>query len=83
MPLNHGAKRVTDHNDKEKELLEAAVRCYSVCHAGFDETISMISSSRGMSSGEAIRILESAKRKYSSTKYYKALRARLPKNFPI
>jgi hypothetical protein len=66
---------------KERELLQGMVNCYNTCHANFEETVSMVGSARGLASGEVKSILERLKQ--AGEEEYRALRARLPDDFPL
>ena len=66
---------------EERELMNGMVNCYHACHANFKETVGMVGSARGLSSEEVKEILERLKQEDSSE--YKALRQKLPDDFPL
>ena len=55
--------------------------CYHVCHANFEDTIEMVSSARSLSPEEVKVILERLKKEDGEE--YKAIRQRLPDDFPL
>ncbi len=67
----------------ERELFEAALRCYSVCHEDFDATVRMISSSRGLDPEYTKKVLKNVKERFSGTEYYKKRRTMIPKEFDV
>jgi hypothetical protein len=66
---------------KEKELLNGMVNCYNTCHANFEETVEMVGSARGLTPGEVKAILDRLRKEDGEE--YRALRQRLPDNFPL
>jgi hypothetical protein len=66
---------------KESELLHGMVNCFNTCHANFEETVGMVSSSRGLASEEVKTILQ--RLKHEGSKEYRVLRERLPAEFPL
>ncbi len=65
----------------EGELLQGMVNCYRTCHADFDDTVSMVGSARGLAPEKVKEIL--ARLREAGGEEYKALRSRLPDNFPL
>lgn len=57
--------------------------CYRTCHAGFEGTVKMVAENRGLDPAEVKQILFSVKARYGSDADYRALRQRLPEDFPI
>ncbi len=68
---------------KERELLQGMGNCYKACHADFDDTVGMVGSARGLSPEEVKKMLGEMKEKHGKNNDYQALRARLPKEFPL
>ncbi len=68
---------------RERELLQGMGNCYEVCHADFEDTVSMVGSARGLSPDEVKSILREMKEKCSREEEYAKLRARLPREFPL
>ena len=66
---------------RERELLQGMVNCYHACHADFEDTISMVGSSRGLSPDEVKQILN--RMKEANGEEYNALRSQLPEDFPL
>ena len=66
---------------RELELMNGMVNCYNACHANFEETVEMVGSARGLSPEEVKGILERLKQEDGSQ--YKALRQKLPDEFPL
>jgi hypothetical protein len=66
---------------KERELLQGMVNCYNSCHANFDETVGMVGSARGLGSEEVKATLERLRK--AGGEDYRALRTRLPADFPL
>jgi len=66
---------------KERELLQGMVNCYNTCHANFEETIRMVSSARGLTGDEVKATLQRLKQ--AGSEEYRALRGRLPSDFPL
>ncbi len=67
----------------ERELLQGMGNCYEACHADFEDTVGMVGSARGLRPDEVRKMLGEMKEKYGEMDDYKALRARLPKEFPL
>lgn len=57
--------------------------CYAACHADFEETLEMVSSSRGLSSEDVKTMLVAIRVKYCEDEEYANLRRRFPDNFPV
>jgi hypothetical protein len=72
---------VTSLTPKELELLQGMVNCYHICHANFEDTVGMVGSARGLSPEEVTDILRRLKR--DNGEEYKALRQKLPSDFPM
>ncbi len=68
---------------RERELLQGMGNCYQACHADFDDTVGMVGSARGLSPEEVKKMLGEMKEKHGESDDYMALRARLPKEFPL
>jgi len=68
-------------NARERELLQGMVNCYNTCHANFEETVGMVSSARGFTAEDVKETLNRLKE--SGGEDYRALRGRLPKDFPL
>ncbi len=68
---------------RERELLQGMANCYSACHADFEETVSMVSSSRGLSTLETKAMLKKIAQENGSDEEYRALRSRVPEEFPF
>lgn len=68
-------------NPKERELLNGMVNCFSACHANFEDTVEMVGSARQLSPAEVKEILERLKQEDGDE--YKALRQKLPNDFPL
>ncbi len=66
---------------KELELLQGMVNCYHACHADFEDTVSMVSSARGLSPEEVKGTLKRLKEVGGED--YRALRSHLPEDFPL
>jgi hypothetical protein len=66
---------------KERELLNGMANCYRVCHANFEDTVEMVGSARSLSPEEVKAILE--RLKHEGGDEYRAIRQRLPKEFPL
>lgn len=67
----------------EKELLQATLNCYNACHDSFENTIEMISKSRGLEPNYTKEVLKKVREKYDNSEEYKTIRAKLPKNFDM
>jgi hypothetical protein len=61
--------------------MNGMANCYDTCHANFTETVEMVGSARGLSPQEMMVILE--RLKDEDGEEYKALRQRLPDDFPL
>lgn len=57
--------------------------CYEACHADYEDTVGMVGGARGLNSDEVKKMLGEMRLKYGESDDYKALRARLPKEFPL
>ena len=68
---------------KERELLQGMVNCYHACHASFEDTASMVGSTRGLSPEEVKEILSRMREADVHGEEYRALRSRLPDDFPL
>ena len=68
---------------KERELLQGMVNCYHACHASFEDTVSMVGSGRGLSPEEVKGILSRMREADVQGEEYRALRSRLPDDFPL
>lgn len=68
---------------RERELLQGMCKCYSVCGADFEGTVSMVAGARGLDTQEAKKTLRAMKKKYRNDPEYGELRRRLPEDFPI
>ncbi len=66
---------------RERELVQGMVNCYHACRADFDDTVSMVGSARGLAPEKVKEIL--ARLREAGGEEYKALRSRLPDNFPL
>lgn len=61
--------------------MNGMVNCYNACHANFEETLGMVGSARALSPEEVKEILERLKQENGGE--YKALRQKLPDEFPL
>ena len=68
---------------RERELLQGMGNCYEACHADFEDTVRMVGSGRDLSPEEVKTMLTRLKEKYGQDEEYKALRSRLPEDFPL
>ncbi len=68
---------------KEYELLKGMGDCYRACHADFERTVEMVAGNRGLDPEDVKQILFSLKARHGSEADYRALRERLPGDFPI
>ncbi len=68
---------------KERELLQGMGNCYSACHATFEDTVEMVAGGRGLQPEEVKAMLNMMRERYGQDEDYKALRKRLPENFPV
>lgn len=66
---------------KERELLNGMANCYHVCHANFEDTVEMVGSARSLSPEEVKAVLERLKQEDGDE--YRAIRKRLPEEFPL
>lgn len=57
--------------------------CYAACHASFEDTIRMVGGSRGLTPEEVKDALMKLRERYGKDGEYKALRSRLPEDFPV
>ena len=67
---------------REEELLTGMGNCFAACHAGFEDTIEMVSSSRDRSPDDVIADLRRMRDAYAADPAYRRLRARFPAEFP-
>ena len=68
---------------RERELLQGMGNCYSACHADFEDTVGMVSSSRDLTPEETKTMLRRMAETYKGDVEYKSLRSRLPQDFPF
>ncbi len=68
---------------RERELLQGMSNCYAACHADFEDTISMVGGSRGLSLDEVRDMLARIRERYGQDEEYRKLRGRLPEDFPM
>lgn len=66
---------------RERELMNGMVNCYNACHANFEETVGMVGSARGLSPEQVKVILNRLEREDGDE--YRALRQKLPSEFPL
>ena len=57
--------------------------CYDVCREDFEETVRMVSSARGLTTGMVKARLHRMREEFGETETYRTLRARLPDDFPF
>jgi hypothetical protein len=57
--------------------------CYATCHADFEGTVKMVGNARGLSEDEVKAMLKQVKERHGNDEDYKALRKRLPEDFPF
>ncbi len=57
--------------------------CYRTCHADFEDTVEMVAGNRGLDPENVKQILSTLKARHGSDADYRALRERLPEDFPI
>ena len=68
---------------RERELLQGMGNCYATCHADYEDTIRMVGIARGLSEDDVKSTLKQMKERYGKDEDYKALRKRLPEEFPL
>ena len=68
---------------RERELLEGMGNCYAVCGEDFENTVSMVASSRDRTEADVRETLEKLAKEYADDGEYKTLRAKLPADFPF
>lgn len=66
---------------KDRELLNGMVNCYNTCHANFGDTVEMVASARGLTPEEVKTLLDRLRKEDGEE--YRALRRRLPDEFPL
>ncbi len=67
----------------DRELLEGMGNCYAACHEGFEETIRMVSGSRGRTAEDVIATLRRLRNECAPDAEYRRLRLRFPSDFPV
>jgi hypothetical protein len=67
---------------REEELLTGMGNCFAACHADFDDTLEMVSSSRGRTAEDVRAELGRMRSMYRGDPVYERLRSRLPAEFP-
>ena len=65
------------------ELLQGMCNCYSVCGEDFENTVSMVASSRGRGRDDVKATLARLAKENGGEEEYLALRKRLPEDFPF
>jgi hypothetical protein len=70
-------------NPRERELLTGMGNCFEACHADFEGTIDMVSSSRHRSPEDVMETLRRMREQFATDPEYQRLRARLPADFPF
>lgn len=70
-------------NESDRELLTGMGNCYDVCREDFEETVRMVSSSRGLTPDLVKARLHRMRKEFGETETYQGLRARLPHAFPF
>ncbi|MFQ6012891.1 MAG: hypothetical protein ACE5LS_04535 [Thermoplasmata archaeon] len=70
-------------NESDRELLTGMGNCYDVCGADFEETVRMVSQSRGLTVEVVKARLNRMREESGETEVYRSLRARLPAEFPF
>ena len=68
---------------RDKELLEGMCNCYSACRDDFENTVSMVASSRGRTTQDVKETLLRLAREGVGENEYRSLRSRLPSEFPF
>lgn len=75
--------RLNPLTPKEHELLRGMCNCYSACEDDFENTVRMVANARDMDPDAVKATLLEIANKYSDTQEYRALRSRLPAEFPF
>lgn len=68
---------------KDKELLEGMCNCYSVCGEDFENTVRMVAGSRRRTPEDVRMTLQRLAAENGEEGEYRALRGRLPADFPF
>lgn len=68
---------------RDRELLTGMGNCYEACHEDFEGTVDMVAGARRRTSDDVRQTLQSMNGRYASDPEYRALRARLPPEFPF
>lgn len=68
---------------RDQELLEGMCNCYAVCGEDFDNTLRMVAGSRGRSTDEVKKTLLRLAMESATNPEYRALRGKLPAEFPF
>ena len=73
--------RIVD--DADWELLHGMRNCYATCGEDFENTVRMVSRSRGLEFKEVKERLRRIRAEVGETDEYQTLRVQMPKDFPM
>jgi hypothetical protein len=68
---------------QEQELLQGMCNCYSACGDDFENTVSMVAGARGRTAVDVKETLTTMAKNYRNDEDFRALRGRLPRDFPF
>ncbi len=68
---------------RDKELMTGMGNCYEACRADFEGTVGMVARARDRTPEDVRATLERLRREEGGNPEYRALRERLPADFPL